>query len=107
MVEMGSRADGGLIHQQHFRLHRQGAGDAQALLLPAGKAQGALLQPVLHFIPDGGGTQALFHDLIQPALVLDAVGPGAEGDVVIDAHGEGVGLLEHHAHFFAQQGDYP
>ena len=30
------------------------------------------------------------------------MGPGAVGDVVIDAHGEGVGLLEHHAHLLAQ-----
>ncbi len=27
---------------------------------------------------------------------------GAVGDVIIDAHGEGVGLLEHHADFLTQ-----
>ena len=33
---------------------------------------------------------------------MNAVGAGAVGDVVVNAHGEGVGLLEHHAHFLAQ-----
>ena len=30
------------------------------------------------------------------------MGTGAVGHVVVDAHGEGVGLLEHHAHLTAQ-----
>ena len=30
------------------------------------------------------------------------MGAGAIGDVVVHAHGEGVGLLEHHAHPLAQ-----
>ena len=30
------------------------------------------------------------------------MGAGAVGDVVVHAHGEGVGLLEHHAHPLAQ-----
>ena len=36
---MGVQGRGGLVHQQHLRLHRQGPGNAQALLLAAGKAQ--------------------------------------------------------------------
>ena len=34
-------------------------------------------------------------------LLADAVGPGAVGHVVVNAHGEGVGLLEHHADLLA------
>ncbi len=30
---------------------------------------------------------------------------GAVGDIVVDAHGEGIGLLEHHAHPAAQVGE--
>ena len=37
-------------------------------------------------------------------LLRDAVGAGAVGDVVVDGHGEGVGLLEHHADLLAQPG---
>ena len=33
------------------------------------------------------------------------MGTGAVGHVVVDAHGEGVGLLEHHAHLTAQLAD--
>ena len=31
------------------------------------------------------------------------MGARAKGDVIIDAHGKGIGLLEHHAHALAQQ----
>ena len=36
---------------------------------------------------------------------MDAVGPGAKGHIVIDAHWEGIGFLKNHAHFFAEQVD--
>ena len=98
------QSTGGLIHQQHVRLHRQRAGDAQALLLAAGKAQRTLLQPVLHLVPDGGAAQALLHQLVQLLLAVVAVQAGAVGHVVVDAHGERIGLLEHHADAAAQVG---
>ena len=47
--------------------HGQSARDAEALLLSAGKAQGALLQPVLQLVPDGGVAQAALDDLVQLA----------------------------------------
>ena len=40
-------------------------------------------------------------------LAADAVGAGAVGDVVVDAHGEGIGLLKHHADLTAQRGSRP
>ena len=49
--------------------------------------------------------QGLFHDLIQLHLGADTMGTGAIGNVVIDAHGERICLLEHHAHPFPQQVD--
>ena len=30
--------------------------------------------------------------------------PGAVGNIIINAHGEGIGALEHHAHLFPQKG---
>ena len=105
-VEMGSSALVGSSMQQHLGLHGQGASDAQALLLAAGQAQGALLQPVLQLVPDGGRCAATaLDDLVQ--LRASARTPWrarAVGDVVVDAHGEGVRLLEHHAHALAQVG---
>ncbi|CAN4039898.1 YcxB-like protein domain-containing protein, partial [Dysosmobacter welbionis] len=61
-------------------------------------------QPVLHLVPDGGGAERVLHDLVQLGPGADAVGPGAVGHVVIDAHREGIGLLEHHADLLAQPG---
>lgn len=63
----------------------------------------ALFQPVLHFSPDGRIPQGLLHNLVQPPPVLDSMGTGAVGNVVVDAHGKGIGLLEHHPHPLAQQ----
>ena len=96
---------GGLIHQQHFGLDGQSACDAQALLLAAGKAQSALLQAVLDLVPEGSALQGAFHQLVKLGFVVHPVELGAVGDVIVDAHGEGVGLLEHHAHPAAQLGE--
>ena len=63
-----------------------------------------LFQPVLDLLPDGRIPQRLFYDLVQLRAVADAVGPGTVGHVVVDAHGKGIGLLEHHAHLLAQPG---
>ena len=63
----------------------------------------ALFQSVLHFSPDGRIPQGLLHNLVQLPPVLDSMGTGAVGNVVVDAHGKGIGLLEHHPHPLAQQ----
>jgi hypothetical protein len=49
----GDRVQGraGLVHQQHFGLDGDGAGDAQALLLAAGQAERAFVQAVLDLVP--------------------------------------------------------
>ena len=98
----GVERAGGLVHQQHFRAHRQRARDAQALLLAAGEPERVLLQTILHLVPDGGVAQALFHDGVQILALLDAVRARAERHVVVHAHREGVGLLKHHAYATAQ-----
>src|SRR5699024_8658511 len=75
---------------------------AEPLLLAAGEAQGTFIQPVLHLVPYGRVAQRALHDVVELRAVPDAVGARSVGDVVIDAHGEGVRLLEHHAYLFAQ-----
>ena len=57
----GIERGAGLVEQQHFRIHRQRARDAQALLLAAGKAVGRFVQLVLHLVPQRGAAQALLH----------------------------------------------
>ena len=87
----------GLIHEQHLRLDRERAGDAQTLLLAAGEAEGIFLQAVFHLIPDGRAAQGLFDDLVELRAVFDTVRARAVGDVVVDAHRKRVRLLKDHA----------
>ena len=101
----GVKGRGGLVHEQHRGLHRQGSGDAEPLLLTAGHAQGVLFQPVLHLVPDGRSPESLLRNLVQLGPIADAMGSGAVGDVVVNAHGEGIGLLENHADLLAQAVD--
>ena len=56
---------GGFIHQQDFGLDSQGAGNAQALLLAAGKAHGALFEPVADLVPQRRAAQGFFNDKKQ------------------------------------------
>ena len=93
----GVQGRGGLVHQQDLGPHSQRPGNAQPLLLTAGEPQGALFQSVLHLVPDGCIPQGLLHDLIQLFFRGGPVGTGTVGNVIIDAHGEGIRLLEHHA----------
>jgi len=55
-IESGAR----LVEKKDFRLDGQGAGDAQALLLAAGKFVSGLVKVIFHFVPEGGVAQALF-----------------------------------------------
>src|SRR5665811_582309 len=85
------------VHEQHFRVHGDGAGDAKPLLLTAGQTGAGLVQPVLDLFPKARSGQALLHDLRVIRLGLaEPVNPGAVGDVLEDRLGERVGLLEHH-----------
>ena len=88
----------GLVHQDHVRVHRDGARDAQALLLPAGEAGAGMVEAVLHLFPQARLADTLFHNLVELGLAArHAMNARAIGDVLVDRLGEGIGLLEHHA----------
>src|SRR4029078_1202539 len=72
-------------------------GDAEPLLLTAGHAEGRLLEPILHLVPECGALESLLDDLVELGLVLDAAEPGSVGHVVVDRLWERVRLLEPHA----------
>ena len=57
--EGGDGVEGGgrFVHQHDFRLDRDGARDAEALLLPAGQVERARVQAVLHLVPQRGLAQ--------------------------------------------------
>src|SRR6266513_3408386 len=47
-----------LVHQEHVRLDRDRARDAEPLLLPAREPEGALAEAVLDLVPERGGPEA-------------------------------------------------
>jgi hypothetical protein len=55
---MGSRAEHGSSMRMTSGWFGDGAGDAEALLLAAGEGEAALLELVLHFVPERGAAQA-------------------------------------------------
>src|SRR5690606_26986967 len=93
----------GLVEQQHGGLDRHAARDAQALLLAAGERQAALVELVLHFLPQRGLGQGPLDAVVHVALAQLLVQTNAEGDVVVDRHGSRRGFLEHHAAARTQQ----
>src|SRR5262249_32356682 len=56
--------------------------------------QSADLELVLDLIPESGAPQSMFDPLV--VATPEFVEPQPERDVIVDAHGEWVGLLEHH-----------
>ena len=91
-----------LVHQKHLRLDGKRPRDTEPLLLAAGEAERIFLEPVLDLVPDGRAAQGFFYDVVKLCLVADAVRSRTVGDVVVDAHGEGVRLLEDHADALAE-----
>ena len=108
----GDRVEGArrLVHEQDVRLHGEDARDAQPLLLAAREPEGRLVEPVLHLVEEGRVDEAPLHDIVELAALggrsgVDAVHAGAVGDVLVDGHREGVGLLEDHSDPLAQLDD--
>ena len=93
---------GRLVHQQDVRADRKRSRDAETLLLSAGKSQSRQGETVLDLVPDGRALERLLDDLVKLGLVPDAVGSRSVGDVVVNAHRERIGLLEHHADVLAE-----
>jgi hypothetical protein len=88
----------GLVHEQDLGLHRDGAGDAQPLLLAAGQTGTGLVEAVLDLVPQVRPAQGLLDGLGEDLLVPHAVEAHPGRDVVEDRHRrERVGALEDHA----------
>ena len=94
-----------LVHQQDFGLGRDGAGDAQPLLLAARHAERALVEAVFHLVPQRRTFQRAFASFFEHGFVAHAVDAQGINHVLEDRHRERVGFLKHHAHALAQ-GDY-
>src|SRR6202012_1606500 len=65
--------------------------------LPGGQAEARGAELVLDLGPQGGPLQAVLYPVIELGLAETFIEPHAERHTVVDRHGEGGGLLEHHA----------
>ena len=84
-------------------MHGERACDTQALLLTAGEGMGALVELVLHLIPQRTCAQSLLYKRIALVFALHkAVALRREQDVVANRLAKRRRLLEHHADGFAQ-----
>ena len=87
----------GFVHQDDFGIDRDGARDAQALLLAARQRGPAIGEAILDFFPKAGAPQGFLDDRVELVLAFGkAMDFRTVGDVFVDRFGERVGLLEHH-----------
>src|SRR3954452_23064903 len=93
----------GFVEQDHLGPHRDGAGDAEALLLAAGERQAGGVELVLDLVPQRAAAQRLLDAVVHLGLRDLLIEADAEGDVLVDGHRERRRLLEHHADAGAQQ----
>ena len=63
-VERGTR----LVEQQDFRVDRQGASDAEPLLLAAGQGIGGLMELIFDFLPESGAAETVFDGIEKFSL---------------------------------------
>ena len=93
---------GGLIEQDHVRVHSQSAGNGNALLLAAGQALGV----DVGLVGQTHTGQQLVGALGNGFLVLQFEQAGSQFQVLLHGQvGEEVEVLEHHAHLLAHSVD--
>ena len=92
----------GLVHEQHLGVGRQGAGDAQALLLTTRKPERTRRELVFDLVPQRGAPQAVLDERVKVRAALHPTQARAIGDVVVDGKREHARLLEDHPHVHAQ-----
>jgi len=106
LARLGIEGRGRLVAQDDLRPDGQSPGQAQPLLLADGEAGSRVMEPPLHLFPQPGDLQVVLDDPVQLLLVLDAMNPGAVGDVVINRHRQDLGLLGEEAHLLADTGHF-
>ena len=106
MVEPGSSALVGSSISSTSGLTANARAMQRRCCCPPDRPRALFFQAVLHLVPQGCAPQRF--PPARPARPYCArrAAWGAVGDVVVDAHGEGVCLLEHHAHAAAQVGQF-
>ena len=98
----GVEGAGGLVEQDHVRIHGKGTGNGNALLLAAGQALGV----DVGLVGQTHTGQQLVGALGNGFLVLQLEQAGGQFQVLLHGQvGEEVEVLEHHAHLLAHSVD--
>ena len=98
----GVEGAGGLVEQDHVRVHGKGTGNGNTLLLAAGKALGV----GIGLVGQTHTGQQLVGALGNGFLVLQLEQAGGQFQVLLHGQvGEEVEVLEHHAHLLAHSID--
>src|SRR5271157_4593185 len=84
-----------LVHENDLGFDGQGPGNAEPLLLAAGELEAGAMELVLDLVPERRAAQRSLDQVIHVAAV--AVDPCSPGNIIVDALGERIGLLENHA----------
>ena len=94
----GVEGAGGLVEQDHVRIHGKGTGNGNALLLAAGKALGV----GIGLVGQAHAGQQLVGLVGDGLLILQLQQGGGQLKVLLHGQvGEQVEVLEHHAHLLA------
>ena len=102
VVERGSKRRTGLVHQDDLRIDGDRPGDAQPLVLPAGKPQRRSCSRSLTS-SQSAERRRLFSTASSSTLAIaDAGDPQPVGDVLVDRLGKRHRLLKYHADSAAQ-----
>ena len=87
----------GFVHQDHFRVHRNGARNTEPLLLAARETGARLVEPIFDLFPKARPTQAGIYDVIELAAIGgQPVNTRTIGHVFIDRFRKGIGFLKYH-----------
>ena len=98
----GVEGAGGLVEQDHVRVHGKGTGNGNALLLAAGKALGV----GVGLVGQAHAGQQLIGLVGNGLLILELEQGGGQLKVPLHGQvGEEVEVLEHHAHLLAHSVD--
>ena len=92
----------GFVHEQDLGTIRHRARDAETLHLASGKTECALMEAILHLVPEGRRAQGTLHGHIEYGAVFLPGDAERIDNVLVNRHREGVRLLEDHPDAAAQ-----
>lgn len=99
-VEIGSSAEVGSSISKICGSTASARAIHNLLLLAARKSERGFIQSVFEFFPHCGTFEGTLHNGVEIGLFPNPERTRAVSDIVVNAHGEGIGALKDHADIF-------